>query len=422
MQIGGANGSDAKTSCTRRYKAQQLFDGTDGAVRDVESIFIPHGQIIFACHKATPHRSRGHQNSYPLYPTPAQFYDTPGHTHTSYYPPVPVPSQADPYPGTGGNVYSHFTHPGHPPSHPQAQSHQHQSSLPGSSPSSPNATRGAGTQSPYQHQQTQTEWPVSHTSHPPYIEHHSPNQRYPLLDEVPPPRQRAGRLSPEMSASPGGSTREIYPIGGRAGGNPPIGVSRCAACKSTSSPEWRKGPSGRKDLCNACGLRYSRARAKKEGLVSQRRRKDTGKAQASSPAQAPSSPSKKRGYASNGHTEYPLDEQLRMGPGSGEGSTPSPSPPHDYPPTHSQQHTPSSSGLYSYPGPIDPRHQNMYVGQSHSYSTQQQQQQHGDGFLATTPSPAPGTSSAVTPASSYERAGMPANLPPLENQNTNVHS
>ncbi|ORZ34902.1 hypothetical protein BCR44DRAFT_49868 [Catenaria anguillulae PL171] len=32
----------------------------------------------------------------------------------------------------------------------------------------------------------------------------------------------------------------------------------CISCGSTSSPEWRKGPTGAKTLCNACGLRYAK--------------------------------------------------------------------------------------------------------------------------------------------------------------------
>lgn len=32
---------------------------------------------------------------------------------------------------------------------------------------------------------------------------------------------------------------------------------------NAASAEWRKGPSGIKTLCNACGLRYSRAQARK---------------------------------------------------------------------------------------------------------------------------------------------------------------
>ena len=34
---------------------------------------------------------------------------------------------------------------------------------------------------------------------------------------------------------------------------------QCKSCKTTSTPEWRKGPDGRNSLCNACGLRWSKA-------------------------------------------------------------------------------------------------------------------------------------------------------------------
>ena len=60
-------------------------------------------------------------------------------------------------------------------------------------------------------------------------------------DLVPPPRRR---VSP-------GSTRDHYSATGRAASNRPMGVLRCSSCKATQSPEWRKGPSGKKELCNA---------------------------------------------------------------------------------------------------------------------------------------------------------------------------
>ena len=40
----------------------------------------------------------------------------------------------------------------------------------------------------------------------------------------------------------------------------------CANCHTTSTPEWRRGPSGNRDLCNSCGLRW----AKQNGRVSPR--------------------------------------------------------------------------------------------------------------------------------------------------------
>ena len=64
------------------------------------------------------------------------------------------------------------------------------------------------------------------------------------METVPPPR---GSRRP----TPPGSMREHPTSSGRASGNPPMGISRCSSCKATTSPEWRKGPSGKKDLCNA---------------------------------------------------------------------------------------------------------------------------------------------------------------------------
>ncbi|MCO5613635.1 hypothetical protein L7F22_067913 [Adiantum nelumboides] len=44
-------------------------------------------------------------------------------------------------------------------------------------------------------------------------------------------------------------------------------MKKCLTCGKSNSPEWRKGPDGKKSLCNACGLRFSRnntRRRKKE--------------------------------------------------------------------------------------------------------------------------------------------------------------
>ncbi|MCJ1311019.1 blue light receptor [Agyrium rufum] len=40
----------------------------------------------------------------------------------------------------------------------------------------------------------------------------------------------------------------------------------CANCHTRSTPEWRRGPSGNRDLCNSCGLRW----AKQNGRISSR--------------------------------------------------------------------------------------------------------------------------------------------------------
>ncbi|KAJ2892439.1 hypothetical protein MKZ38_009857 [Zalerion maritima] len=43
-------------------------------------------------------------------------------------------------------------------------------------------------------------------------------------------------------------------------------VRDCANCHTRNTPEWRRGPSGNRDLCNSCGLRW----AKQTGRVSPR--------------------------------------------------------------------------------------------------------------------------------------------------------
>lgn len=47
-------------------------------------------------------------------------------------------------------------------------------------------------------------------------------------------------------------------VRGRPSKEPPKGVTCCRSCQTTSTPEWRKGPTGAKDFCNSCGLRWSR--------------------------------------------------------------------------------------------------------------------------------------------------------------------
>lgn len=37
----------------------------------------------------------------------------------------------------------------------------------------------------------------------------------------------------------------------------PVGKN-CAMCQTSNTPEWRRGPSGNRDLCNSCGLRWAK--------------------------------------------------------------------------------------------------------------------------------------------------------------------
>ncbi|OBZ72204.1 hypothetical protein A0H81_07797 [Grifola frondosa] len=364
VQINNAisSGTDAKTSCTRRYKALQMMQyGVDNNSREVESIFIPHGAIIFACHKvnAYPRGAMAGGGSVPQQAYNSngyapqgnqQYYEQPPHSYS--LPPVPAPSPYTYNPQGPQQIPPHYS-PNSWSGPESSGSHQYNqwspgSSLPSAAPVSSMRSSSYSTGPPPQHQ-----W----SSQPPsYLDSGSSASANQLSMQYPPtgghdgnspsppndmvPASRTGRRGP-------GSTREQYGNGGRSSGNPPVGISKCSSCKVTHSPEWRKGPSGKKDLCNACGLRYARSRAKKEGGVSQRRRKDRAlsamsnkseQSQSGSPVGIPYGNMRRGSYyddaafASNspagsvsGNEAYP--HAHHPGNGSFDGMTPSPSPP-----------------------------------------------------------------------------------------------
>ncbi|KAF8269555.1 hypothetical protein EI94DRAFT_1724967 [Lactarius quietus] len=287
-----AGSSDAKTTCTRRYKASSTIQTSDG-FRDVESVYIPHGSVIFACHSVSSDSRSASETTAPLHQAE---YDASYMTQgPQYYPQttsygLPPMSQYGPPqiapPNSQPTQMSPFSsQPGWPPA------------ILDSSPPSPpynwpstgaqtSASAYSNPQHPRQHSypfQQSPHWPpaaFSETDSPlpssyrplsPGYTYSSPENHQASLpgtmESVPPPR---GSRRP----TPPGSMREHATSSSRASGNPPMGISRCSSCKATTSPEWRKGPSGKKDLCNACGLRYARSRAKKEGITTQRRRKD----------------------------------------------------------------------------------------------------------------------------------------------------
>ncbi|KAL4400854.1 DNA-templated transcription regulator [Malassezia pachydermatis] len=67
--------------------------------------------------------------------------------------------------------------------------------------------------------------------------------------------------SPTTSHIPAPSMVAPVPIGNvHAMAGP---VKTCTSCGKADSPEWRRGPSGHKTLCNACGLRYARSLSNK---------------------------------------------------------------------------------------------------------------------------------------------------------------
>ncbi|CAK7266266.1 blue light receptor [Sporothrix epigloea] len=85
----------------------------------------------------------------------------------------------------------------------------------------------------------------------------------------------------------------------------------CANCHTRNTPEWRRGPSGQRDLCNSCGLRW----AKQVGRVSPRNssrggnstRIATGTSGAMTSADALSKKSASPIHASPLHRDFPAD-------------------------------------------------------------------------------------------------------------------
>jgi hypothetical protein len=80
----------------------------------------------------------------------------------------------------------------------------------------------------------------------------------PSADVIPPSRRRVTPNS-ARDREPGAGRGHGPGSAGSSRGNstPASGVSKqtgilkCSSCKTTQSPEWRKGPSGKKELCNA---------------------------------------------------------------------------------------------------------------------------------------------------------------------------
>ncbi|KAF2493863.1 hypothetical protein BU16DRAFT_464343 [Lophium mytilinum] len=66
----------------------------------------------------------------------------------------------------------------------------------------------------------------------------------------------------------------------------------CTDCGTLDSPEWRKGPSGPKTLCNACGLRWAKKEKKRQG----------GNTSISLPANLPQQPSGNQSIHTNSNS------------------------------------------------------------------------------------------------------------------------
>lgn len=425
--------SGAKTSCTRRYKAMQATPSAIGG--DVESIFIPHGTVIFACHKVN---SLPRSTASPTVTMQQLGYGGPNYNphspqSTSYYEQgsyaLPPLNNTTPSYNTG--------YPPQPPGYAQqrwSQAADSQSSYNGwGTPSPAHSTSPlppavsnlrSGSYSAQQTQQWQPPSPSyldAASGAPGFNRSISPNYAYsptaggseggsPSSDVVPPARRR---VSP-------GSTREQYGSGGRSSSNRPMGVLKCSSCKATTSPEWRKGPSGKKELCNACGLRYARSRAKKEGSQTQRRKKDKGgitkRDSATPPTSAsPSYSSIRRSYGDTSFSSTGSNSGSEVYPQTGHHMlneiTPSPSPPAPpnvnfvhYSPGDNRQSYPNTSGPFYNSSPLsNPSVLHPNDQQGNQLPPLDQISSYVDRGLHSAASPVSHSPLATAPPASYER-------------------
>ncbi|KAF8199577.1 hypothetical protein BJ912DRAFT_1129641 [Pholiota molesta] len=403
VQIGTGvpGGNDAKTSCTRRYKAlQEMPPGFGG---EVESIFIPHGSIIFACHKVNPSpRSNAANPTAPMQQLDYASANYHSHQSASYYDhpaSYALPSYRLRVKRTITALFNNnnskvsrqpiLHHAGRKPLSMNDLRSGTYTSNSSSQPSWQPAQNGAPSGS-YLEPASSFNRPLSPTySYSPTAASSVTGGTSPTADIVPPPKRRI---------SPGSTRDQAGPV--RTTGNRPTGVQKCSSCKATSSPEWRKGPSGKKELCNACGLRYARSRAKKEGPnQAQQRRRNKEKATSAKreSVEPPPFPASRRDYAessfsasstgsASGSDIYPhsshraLDHDIK----------PSPSPPLaasnmnfvHYAPggTNGRQAYPNAgNNFYSMPSPLSASHVLHPPPQQHQHQqplSQHQHQQH----------------------------------------------
>ncbi|GIZ37891.1 hypothetical protein CKM354_000132100 [Cercospora kikuchii] len=114
----------------------------------------------------------------------------------------------------------------------------------------------------------------------------------------------------------------------------------CANCHTRVTPEWRRGPSGQRDLCNSCGLRW----AKLNGRVSPR----TSSAQSDKASRASASPRHSSNLNPNVKTEQSPNAA------NGEGVRESPSGKTAQRPTQGPDgHSATMEGAVGVPGKID---------------------------------------------------------------------
>ncbi|CAG8438499.1 14340_t:CDS:2 [Acaulospora colombiana] len=301
----GMENVDSQPNCLRPVTDKRILLLTSGKYRQVESVVIPYGNIIFACFQILPSSSsvvsislggsavfKPKAKSAPcspasnagipkrprspcsLSPLPKLFHpDASNHLALPHYPSEVSEFNGDAYPSNKRQRH-HVPEPAvsndptsmrisSPPRElPTCREYPQYQFQPISQPPQPKEQNFPSLSQHHAyyapHGQQQPSQPPPHfiPSYPPGNNNHSsPHNPIPLLPP-PPPQQSPSQTDPIQSQM----FSQFAPQQRRS----PSAVhgKKCESCHTSSSPEWRRGPTGHKTLCNACGLRYSRTIAR----------------------------------------------------------------------------------------------------------------------------------------------------------------
>lgn len=298
---GSSSLSDANTSCTRRFRAKHTLT-TEGKVRNIESVLIPYGSVILACFHTTFQQQLPPPEDLKLVSQAQAELQAPVEGRKAEYDgsqdspnkrqrmesetlsglpmsdgtqvdkkatvPTPAPTSSRLALSAASLVSSTpkgQTYASTPPNGHATHSNGHSAKTANGHPSRPTASKhhrstikaeGSG---------------ISALANPSLMYTNAPAKS--AVTPTSTARLVAERKSSTTSAQKGtnglsNGTSSPSPAAAVSGDYSPGANKACTGCGKVNSPEWRRGPSGHKTLCNACGLRYARSltrRKKKKG-------------------------------------------------------------------------------------------------------------------------------------------------------------
>lgn len=261
----------ANTSCTRRFRAKHTLT-SEGMLRSVEMVLVPYGSIMFACFGTLYQQIINH--------SAPQHSQSPEATC-----PADLPSNTGAIAATPRDVHSELPGPARKRHKEAATSSRPNSGIPGPWHSEehplPAVSGGgidslylkasmAGVQTPVS--QPQTHLSAASTAHVRPLcstDGHSDNGSqgkssptksvYSCGTDVGLSRPSSSSFVTDRLSAASTAAAALF-----AETHPEDGDKRCTSCWTSESPEWRRGPTGQKSLCNACGLRYSRSISRKQ--------------------------------------------------------------------------------------------------------------------------------------------------------------